>query len=130
MELDITKFFHEACAMDYSASRAELGDSASADTWRAANDDSDDYMLLDTDDKRDKFRAHLKSMGFSEAGDTHTDTELNALLLQCIAGDIREAGLDVESPDWRQYVRDSNAGRVSGRISRNPDGTIYYYIGE
>lgn len=130
MELNITKFFREAAPMDYSASVVEIGTNAGPDTWRAACDDSSDYMMLDTDDKRDAFRTDVAEYGAWTAEEiaAWTDIELNALLLQMIAGDIREAGLDTENPDWAQYVRDSNAGRVRGNIFP-AHGEVYYYIG-
>ena len=40
MQINITRFFNEACPRDYSASAAEIGENAGADTWRAACDDS------------------------------------------------------------------------------------------
>lgn len=132
MELDITKFFREACASDYSASRLEKGDSAGADTWRAACDDWEEYTILDSVEKDEAFRRYVRGFGAwsDEEIASWDDRELNALCLQMIAGDIRDAGLDTENPDWVQYMRDSNAGRVSGRIYKGDDGATYYYIGE
>ena len=134
IEIDITDFFNNAAPKDYSASVMEMGSNAGADTWRAACDDSPDYMLLDTDDKRAAFRAHVKGFGAWEEAEiaAWTDNELNALLLQYVAGDIREAGLTCESTlvDWGCYARDSEAGRTSGRMFRADDGRIYFYIGD
>jgi hypothetical protein len=114
--------------MDYSASRAEIGDNAGADTWRAACDDAPDYPLLDTKEKRDAFRRHMRDMGFSEANDMRdwNNLECNALYLQLIAGDIREAGLDNADPDWEAYEADENN---RGSLFRGDDGEIYYYLG-
>jgi hypothetical protein len=129
MELNITQFFRDAAPMDYSASRAELGNDAGPSTWRAAVDDSPDYMLLDTDDKRDAFRAHVREFGAWSQEDiaAWSDVELNALLLQMIAGDMRESDLDNDpsDDDWRAYENSVNAGR----IYRGDDGDVYYYIG-
>jgi hypothetical protein len=115
MELNITRFFRDAAPMDYSASRAEIGNDAAKLTWRAAVDDSESFMLLDTDDKRDAFRAHVREFGAwsQEEIAAWSAVELNALLLQMIAGDMREP-----------------VGQCSSRISRGDDGDVYYYIGD
>ncbi len=88
MELNITEFYNNTCPRDYSASVAEIGANAGHDTWRAACEDSPDYMILDTDDKLQAMREHVR--GFGEWSDEEiaawTDVELNALLLQFIAG--------------------------------------------
>lgn len=52
MELNITRFYNTARPRDYSASVAERGNNAGPATWLAACEDSPDYMILDTDDKR------------------------------------------------------------------------------
>ncbi len=132
MELNITKFFNDAAPMDYSASVAEIGDNAGADTWRAACEDSQDYCILDTEEKRVAFRAFALSSGAwnEEEIATWSDKELNALCMQWVSGDMREGDLDVAEPDWDNYQKDSEAGRVSGRIFKGIDGEIYFYAGE
>src|SRR5260370_41693481 len=133
MEINITKFFNEAAPRDYSASRAEIGQDAAADTWRAANDDSEDYPILDTEDKREAFRAFAKSAGFSEADDftTWSNEQLNALCIQWIAGDMREAELDAESSaeDWQAYEKRSEAGQIAGRLVRTDRRGVDCYLG-
>jgi hypothetical protein len=134
MELDITKFFNEAAPMDYSASRAEIGQDAAEVTWRAACDDADDYALLDTDEKREAFKDHIRGYGAwsDDEIEAWSDTELNALCVQFISGDMREAELDSDSDseDWARYYNDAEAGRVAGRISQSVSGDkVYYYLG-
>lgn len=96
MDINITKFYNEAAPKDYSASVAEIGWNAGADTWRAACDDSADYMMLDDDDKRDAFRQHVRSFGAwsDEEIAAWTDIELNALFIQFVSGDMREGNTD------------------------------------
>lgn len=129
MELNITRFFNEAAPMDYSASCAEIGQDAGPATWAAACDDSADYPMLDTDEKREAFKAHVR--GFGAWSDDEiaawSDAELNALLIQFIAGDIREAGLDSNAPDWVAYEADEN---MAHRLFKGLDNEIYYYIGD
>ncbi|OYW62710.1 MAG: hypothetical protein B7Z31_00120 [Rhodobacterales bacterium 12-65-15] len=122
--------------MDYSASVAEIGANAGADTWRAAVDDSPDYMLLDTDEKREAFRGHVRGFGGWDDAEiaAWSDVELNALFLQMIAGDMREAGLHagMTAEEWQAYQEAAEAGRCASNICGGPlstDGEIYYYLG-
>lgn len=129
MEIDITDFFNQCAPMDYSASRAEIGDSAGAMTWRAAMDDSEDHPLIATDDEREEFRAHIKGFGAWDSNEiaAMSHQELNALMIQMVAGDMRECGLDVEEPDWVAYEENCTA---ASRIFLGDDGRVYYYIGD
>lgn len=135
MEIEITKFFKEAAPMDYSASVAEIGDNAGQATWQAtwqaACEDAPDYNFLNTDDKRQEFRDYVEDFGAWDSGEiaAWSDVELNALFIQMVAGDIREADLDQENPDWAQYGQDASDGRISGRMFPTDDGKVYYYIG-
>jgi len=135
MELDITAFFNAAAPMDYSASVAEIGASAGPDTWRAACDDSDDYPILDTAEKRDAFRAFVRSAGAWSDGEiaAWSDAELNALCIQWIAGDMREPvgfelSADTTPQEWAEYEAQASAGQASGRIYRADDGAVYFYV--
>lgn len=127
MELNITYFFNQAAPMDYSASVAEIGRNAGADTWAAACEDAPDYPILDTEEKRQAFRDHVKGFGAwsDDEISAWSENELSALLIQLIAGDIREAGLDQSAPDWEAY----DASGDCGRIFLGTDGCVYYYIG-
>lgn len=131
MELNITDLYNNMAPMDYSASVAEIGESAGADTWRAACDDSADYMILDTDDKREAMREHVRGFGAwsEEEINAWSDIELNALLLQMISGDIRESVLDDDRSAWPEYYELAEQGTVSGNLFRADDGQIYYTIG-
>ena len=137
MELNITQFFNECTPMDYSASIAEIGNDAGKTTWQAAKDDSSDYMLLDTDDKRDAFRSFVQSSGGWTEDEiaAWSDIELNALLLQWIAGDIREGfEWEHERPEdvseWEWYEQLANDGSVSGRLFKSDNNQVYFYIGD
>ena len=132
MELDITHFFNEADPFDYSASVAERGENAAFQTWNAALVDAElNSAWLDGDDAREVIRDFFRGFGAweKEQIDGWSDRELTALLMQFIAGDIREASLDAIVPDWEEYARDCEEGRVSGRIFRSGD-RVFYYIGD
>lgn len=130
MEINITKFFNEARPRDYSASCAEIGQDAGRITWRAACDDSAEYMLIDTDEKRDTFHAHVRGFGAWSDDEINawSDIELNALFIQLVSADIRESGLDA-GIDWPEYYEQAEHGTVSGNLFRADDGQIYYLIG-
>lgn len=131
MRINITQFIRENCMRDYSASVAEIGENAGADTWRAACEDSADNMLLDTEEKRDAFRAFVRSSGGWTEDEiaAWSDTELNALFLQWVAGDWREC---IEWPDvddiWANYEELAQAGTVPSNIWRDDVGNIYYSL--
>lgn len=130
MEIDITSFFNEADTPDYSASIAETGNSDIGKvTWRNARRASEEYDLLDTDEKRDAMRAHIKGFGAWDAAEiaAMSDTDLTALLIQMIAGDMREAGMDGVDFDWEEYECDET---FAHRIGRDHDGRIFYYLGD
>jgi hypothetical protein len=133
MQLDITDFFNNECAMDYSASVAEIGNNAGQDTWNAAIGNAPDYASwLDTESKRQEFRDYIKGFGAWEVEEIAgwTDDALTALLIQMISGDIREGELDTESPDWEAYQKACEAGQCSGRLYLGDDERVYYYIGD
>ena len=131
MELDITTFVMQAAPMDYSASVAEIGANAGRDTWNAACEDSEDYMILDSEDKREAFRSFVRSSGGWTADEiaAWSDNELNALCIQWIAGDMREADMSSDWTDaqWAEYESDESN---RGRIYRGDDGNVYFYCGE
>jgi hypothetical protein len=134
MELEITRLFQEIAPMDYSASAAELGQSAGRITWGHAVEDAPDFMPLDDDEKRDAFRAFVRSSGGWSAEEiaAWSDVELNALCLQWIAGDMREGDISADSTpeDWAEYERRASEGQCAGRIFRADDGKVYFYCGD
>ena len=122
MDINITSFFNNAAPMDYSASVAEIGRDAGLSTWQAANEDSPDYFMLDTDEKREAFRNHVKGFGAwsDEEIAAWSDVELNALFIQLVSGDMREAGLDEKPVDWEAYQEKAEEGNCSGNIYGGP----------
>lgn len=133
MELNITKFVNETCPRDYQASVAEIGANAGADTWRAACEDSVDYMFVN-DETRDEIRAHFKAYGAWTDAEINawTDIELNALLIQDISGVLR-AFNELANDDWQEWLELCEAGTCSSRLfggAMSVDGETYFQIGE
>jgi hypothetical protein len=131
MELNITTFFNEGDMTRYSASQAELGDNAGNITWQNAKIKAEEATWLDTEEKREELRRYLKTFGAWDDAEilAWSDIELSALLIQLIAGDIRESGLQ-EGGSWADYNAMSDAGQVDGRLCMGEDGEVYYYVGE
>lgn len=136
MELKITEFFRSAAPMDFSASVAEIGTDAGRATWAAAWEESRDTVILDDEEKRDAFRRFVRDSGgwTDEEIKAWSDTELNALCIQWIAGDMREPvgfelGADSTDEDWAEYQRQAEQGQVAGRLFKGTDSEIYFYIG-
>lgn len=130
MELDISEFFRTADPATYSASIAEIGNNAGAITWHAATEA--DFLILDDEEKRQAFRDFIRSAGAWDDSEiaAFSPNELNALCIQWISGDMREAGLTgTESDDWEEYTQGVESGRYSGRIFGAENGRVFFYIG-
>ena len=132
MDINITHFFNTAAPMDYFASIAEIGEGAGRATWGAAVEDSPVYMMLDTAERRDAVRAYLAGFGgwTGEEVAAWSDTELNALFIQLIAGDMREGDLvpDMTAGAWAEYEALAQAGQCAGTMYRATDGEVYYAL--
>lgn len=103
MELDITALL-EKDLFPFSHSAHEGGENAGRNAWDNAKEEN--LSLLDTDEKREAFRDYVKTFGAWEEKEilAWDDVELNALLLQIIAGDVRESPAKIE--DVELYERD------------------------
>lgn len=135
MQIKITHLFAEDSAFvpfDLSNNQATLGADAARLTWNASKECAAAIAppLLDTDEKRSAFKEFVNQSGFSEADemDTWPDNELQALCLQWIAGDVREAFGDspVSEWDWADYQERSERGQVSSTLFRDNAGEIYF----
>lgn len=135
MELNISHLFADDSAFvpfDCSNNMATMGEGVGRITWQAAKETAEEITLLKTEEEKQEYRDYVKGFGAwsEEEIAAWSDTELNALLLQFIAGDVREAfkDADVSEWDWAQYEKDSQAGRISGNLFKADDGSIYYSI--
>lgn len=129
MELNITNIINNADPFNYSASAAELGLNAGKVTWNAATRDADALLSGENFD-REAYDAFFDGFGAWDDAtrEEWSDTEFRALMLQFIAGDMREANIhpNMTDEEWEEYEASDNAGR----IGRGNDGQVYYYIGE
>lgn len=136
MEIDITEFFNSCAPRDFSASVAEIGDNAGPATWQAACEESAEIAILDTDEKREAFRDFVRESGGWDDSEiaAWSDTELQALCIQWISGDMREPvgfelGPDTTDAQWADYGQQVADGQCAGRIYHGEDGRVYFYIG-
>jgi len=130
MEINITEFFNNEAPSDYSASVAELGRDAGKLTWAAAQEAAtDDYHLLQTEVDFVEFRAWVAGFGAWDRDEiaAWSPVDCNALLIQFIAGFMREAGMPADDFDWEDYDQNED---IAHDIFRADDGQIYFYMGD
>lgn len=130
MEINISRFFHNADAYEYSGSIMERGNDAAKETFANAMAKAGELepALLATPRALDEFRSHMVSMGFEyEKVEAWSDADCNAVFIQLISGDIREADLDTSDPDWDEYEANDNK---AGALFKGDDDEIYYYLGD
>jgi hypothetical protein len=139
MEINITRFFQDADAFEFSASVAERGQNAGKETWSNAVREGTDSPLLKTPEELQALRDYVRGFGAwdDEEIAAWSDAECNALFVQLISGDMREMeslciGDDGEI-DWTRYEELANEGTISGSIYRadigDNVGDIFYYLG-
>ena len=130
MEIEITSLL-EVDQFQLSHSRAEGGQDAGRNTWQAAKQAARETVLLDTEEKLDAMRdfAHSSGGWTREEIAAWSAEEINALFLQWVAGDCREAGADsLGEIDWQGYETDCEAGAASSRFYKTEDGRIYFSL--
>ena len=123
MEIDITDFVTHGETWGFSGSVMTHGANAGPDTWAASKEQAKREPMLTTEEQLQAMRDFaLSSGGWDEEGVAKWDAdELNALLIQWIAGDMRENGMDecdIADFDWAAHQREVEFGEVCGRIYR------------
>lgn len=129
MDINITSLL-ESDLFEYSHSAAEGGQDAGRNTWRNAKNAG--TRFLDTDEKTEVFLDYVKGFGAwdEEERAAWSPEDREALLLQFIAGDVRDTGADsLDEMDWDEYREGCEDGRYSGCLFRSESGEIFYYIG-
>lgn len=134
-EIDITDFVRgDADPSDYSASIAETGyQDIGKRTWHAALGAE---TLLTTPEHIADWREYVKGFGAweDEEIDGWSEQECNALFVQYISGDIREArelapSDNDEGIDWPEYEKLCEVDQCNGNLFLGSDDCIYYYVG-
>lgn len=130
MELDVTHMIEDADSMvELSGSRVEHGQDAGRITWDNSKEYGRNKPLLTTDEMRDAARAHFREYGAWSEDEiaAWSEDDLQAIMCQDVAAAIRE--MEIAEGDYNEYQRLCEDGTCSSRLSRNDDGTWYYYLG-
>lgn len=133
MQVNVTRLINDVDPFDLSASVAERGQNAGRETWQNAKTEAETTPLeLDRDEAKEFFK------GFGaweeEEIDGWTDSDVDALVLQFAASDLRELqslcpGDGLGDIDWKEAEKLADAGTVSGRLYANDDA-LEIYIGD
>jgi hypothetical protein len=131
MEIDITSFITETDTWAFSGSVATHGVNAGPNTGNAAKNQALREPLLNTEAELDALLNWARETGAwdDEERASWSKEEINALFIQLIAGDMREAGMDdvaLEDFDWAEYEARASEGQISGNIFKADDGRIFY----
>ncbi len=129
MEIDITHMIEDADTMPCLAgSVAELGSNAGPYTWSNSKDYAKKNTLLSTDAELEEARQYFKEVGFSESDEMEqwSTEEINALLIQFIASNIRKMNSYDTEEEYQEAAKD---GRCHSNIFKGDNGRWYFYMG-
>lgn len=131
MEIDITALVTDAELPSLSGSVAELGANAGKITWSNSMAEAASKPLL-TEDQLDAARDWAREFGAWD--DEHIDgwsaQEVNALVIQYVAGNLREIEAlcsdDKGEIDWVKAEEMAARGTISGNVFPGSDGRFYF----
>lgn len=130
LEVNVTKLVERVDDMiGFSGSQMEWGPDAGPITWRNSQKEAKERPLVEDKDL-DEIRSWARGFGAWDDDEiaAMTPADLNALLLQFIAGDIREADGLGFLEDEEEYKAAVESGRVSGNLYKGDDGQWYYSV--
>ena len=132
--VDVTCLVADIDPFDISASVAERGQNAGRETWANALVETNAHPLEIED--RDAARAFFKGFGAWDDAEiaAWSNNELDALVLQFAAGDLREIqdlcpGEGLGDIDWQEAEKLAAAGTIGGRLWADGD-KLTIYIGD
>lgn len=136
MEININQLI-EFRAPVYSHSVHEGGENAAQNSWNAAKEAAATTPILRSEEELEAMRGWARSSGGWEREEIAAwdADELNALFLQLVSAETREAGWDsLEDAEWDDEgsLIDSLTGEPAecSNIFRGTDGNVYFYLGE
>jgi hypothetical protein len=131
MEINVTEYVEDIDCEQFSSSIAESGlENIGRITWRNAchHVACEGLVAPDKESAQGELRAWLADFGAwsrAEIADM-SDRETNALLLQFVAGAVRE----LERYDsYDEYLAACENGQVGHELYRGDDGQWYFYVG-
>lgn len=132
MEIDVTRLIDDLDPAELSASVAERGKNAGPETWANAVAAATDSAVL-APDERDNARDFFRGFGAwdDEEIAAWSDAELDALVLQYAAGDLREVqslcpGDGLGGIDWEEAEELAHAGTIGGSLFPHGDQLLIY----
>lgn len=127
MMLDVTTYVEGYDMSQFSDSINNSGlQNIGEITWNNAVKHVAAEPLL-TAEQQQEARDYLDGFGADWDMQNMPDNEVEALLLQFIAGDISEYEM---FDTYDEYEKAASAGQVSSRLTLETDGRWYYYVGE
>lgn len=121
VSIDVTDLFNGDDACQFSASRAERGANAGPETWNNAMEEAGERPLIAAE-QVPALKEFFQEFGAWEEEEiaAWTDQEVNALAIQYVSQDIREAHSLCTGRggrfSWRKYERLSQEGTIGGRL--------------
>ena len=123
LEVIVTCLITDLDPAELSGSIAERGLNAGQETWENSMQAAEDYAPILKPDERPAARKFFRGFGAwnDEEVAAWTDKELDALVLQYAAGDLRELqalapGDGLGDIDWDEAEKLSERGTVSGSL--------------
>lgn len=131
-EINVSCLLSDVDAFDLSASVAERGQNAGKETWENALDAAKRFRPIVPKKYRQDVKDFFKGYGAWDDAEIKawSIAELDALVLQFAAGDLRELeslcpGDGLGDIDWEAARALSEAGTVSGRLWADDDGKLW-----
>ena len=136
-EIDVTRLvFGHPGASEFSANQAELGVNAGKITWANAMQEAkgESDRFLSDDAKLQDMRDWAEATG--AWGGEHiaewSDDELEALFIQLVSCDIRDAKIDGlcegDEIDWESIEAHQREGHISSNLVPAGDGRVYFLL--
>lgn len=123
IEINVNVLITDYEPSELSGSIAERGANAGPETWANSVEAATATPLLKDDSERDGVREWAAGFGAWDEEEINgwSNEELDALVLQYAAGDLRELqschpGKGVGGVSWKRAEKDMREGRVSGNL--------------
>ena len=135
MEINVNRLITDLDPAELSGSVMERGANAGPETWANSVAAATAAPVLADDSERSEARAFFRDFGAWDDDEiaAWSHEELDALVLQYAAGDLREAqgvapGDGIGGIDWAEAEELAEAGTLAGNLFIH-DGGLWSYLG-